>query len=139
MDHDQEILELMKTRIIRSYKWRDDIVKPLSSELEIDYDEFEQILINKLDMSSLEALHPRFESARPRCIKERLHADLRLCWLADVMEIVSPKEADAITSKITQEILDGVEYDKALEDGRHQLLKLIRKCFYTLKKIRLFH
>jgi energy-converting hydrogenase A subunit M len=127
MDHDQEILELMKTRIIRSYKWRDDIVKPLSSELEIDYDEFEQILINKLDMSSLEALHPRFESARPRCIKERLHADLRLCWLADVMEIVSPKEADAITSKITQEILDGVEYDKALEDGRHQLLKLIRE------------
>lgn len=127
MDHDQEILELMKTRIIRSYKWRDDIVKPLSSELEIDYDEFEQILINKLDMSSLEALHPRFESARPRCIKERLHADLRLCWLADVMEIVSPKEADAITSKITQEILDGVEYDKALEDGRHQLLKLIKE------------
>jgi energy-converting hydrogenase A subunit M len=127
MDHDQEILELMKTRIIRSYKWRDDIVKPLSSELEIDYDEFEQILINKLDMSSLEALHPRFESARPRCIKERLHADLRLCWLADVMEIVSPQEADEITSKITQEILDGVEYDKALEDGRHQLLKLIRE------------
>jgi energy-converting hydrogenase A subunit M len=127
MDHDQEILELMKTRIIRSYKWRDDIVKPLSSELEIDYDEFEQILINKLDMSSLEALHPRFESARPRCIKERLHADLRLCWLADVMEIVSPKEADEITSKITQEILDGVEYDKALEDGRHQLLKLIKE------------
>ena len=127
MDHDQEILELMKTRIIRSYKWRDDIVKPLSSELEIDYDEFEQILINKLDMSSLEALHPRFESARPRCIKERLHADLRLCWLADVMEIVSPKEADEITSKITKEILDGVEYDKALEDGRHQLLKLIKE------------
>lgn len=127
MDHDKEILELMKTRIIRSYKWRDDIVKPLSSELEIDYDEFEQILINKLDMSSLEALHPRFESARPRCIKERLHADLRLCWLADVMEIVSPKEADEITSKITKEILDGVEYDKALEDGRHQLLKLIKE------------
>jgi energy-converting hydrogenase A subunit M len=127
MDHDKEILELMKTRIIRSYKWRDDIVKPLSSELEIDYDEFEQILINKLDMSSLEALHPRFESARPRCIKERLHADLRLCWLADVMEIVSPQEADEITSKITQEILDGVEYDKALEDGRHQLLNLIRE------------
>lgn len=127
MDHDQEILELMKTRIIRSYKWRDDIVKPLSSELEIGYDEFEQILINKLDMSSLEALHPRFESARPRCIKERLHADLRLCWLADVMEIVSPKEADEITSKITKEILDGVEYDKALEDGRHQLLKLIKE------------
>ncbi|MDP1552180.1 MAG: DUF1959 family protein [Methanobacteriaceae archaeon] len=127
MDHDKEILELMKTRIIRSYKWRDDIIKPLSSELEIDYDEFEQILINKLDMSSLEALHPRFESARPRCIKERLHADLRLCWLADVMEIVSPKEADKITSKITKEILDGLEYDKALEDGRHQLLKLIKE------------
>ncbi len=125
MDDDQSLLELMKTRIIRSYRWQEDILIPLSKELEINSDDFEQILINKLDMSSLEALHPRFESARPRCIKERLHADLRLCWLCDVMDIISNDQAETIKSNITKEILDGKEYDEALEDGKKELLQLL--------------
>jgi energy-converting hydrogenase A subunit M len=125
MDDEQAVLELMKTRIIRSYRWREDIVKPLSEELEIDLDLFEQILINKLDMSSLEALHPRFESARPRCIKERVHADLQLCWLEDVMEIVSSQQSEYIKSKISQEVIDGISYAEALEDGKKELLKIL--------------
>jgi energy-converting hydrogenase A subunit M len=125
MDEDQALLELMKTRIIRSYRWREDIVKPLSEELEIDLDLFENILIKKLDMSSLEALHPRFESARPRCIQERIHADLRLCWLEDVMEIVSPEQSVAIKTKISNEVINGKDYDEALEDGKQELLKIL--------------
>lgn len=125
MDDDQALLELMKTRIIRSYRWREDIVKPLSGELEIDVDLFEQILINKLDMSSLEALHPRFESARPRCIKERVHADLRLCWLEDVMEIISSEQSEKLKTKIANEVINGKEYEEALEDGKQELLKIL--------------
>jgi energy-converting hydrogenase A subunit M len=125
MDDEQAVLELMKTRILRSYRWREDILKPLSEELEIDLDLFEQILINKLDMSSLEALHPRFESARPRCIKERVHADLQLCWLEDVMEIVSSQQSEYIKSKISQEVIDGIPYAEALEDGKKELLKIL--------------
>ncbi|PKL66982.1 MAG: DUF1959 domain-containing protein [Methanobacteriales archaeon HGW-Methanobacteriales-1] len=127
MDDEQSRLELMKTRIIRSYRWREDIVKPLAEELEIDLDLFEQILINKLDMSSLEALHPRFESARQRCIKERVHADLQLCWLEDVMEIVSPQQSEYIKMKISQEVIDGIPYPEALEDGKKELLKILSK------------
>lgn len=126
MDDDQVLLELMKTRIIRSYKWREDIVIPLAEELEISTEDLEQILINKLDMSSLEAIHPRFESARPRCIKERLHADLRLCWLLDVMDIISHDQAEHLKSKITKEILDGKDYDDALQEGKNELLEILR-------------
>ncbi|MCK9150733.1 DUF1959 family protein [Methanobacterium alcaliphilum] len=125
MDHEESLLELMKTRIIQSYRWRNDIVIPLADELEIEPDDFEKILIKKLDMSSLEALHPRFESALPRCIKERLHADLRLCWLCDVMEIISDQQAETIKTKITKEILDGKEYEDALEDGKKELLEIL--------------
>jgi energy-converting hydrogenase A subunit M len=126
MDDDQVLLELMKTRIVRSYKWREDIVIPLSEELEISTEDLEQILIKRLDMSSLEAMQPRFESARARCIKERIHADLRLCWLLDVMDIISLDQAEHLKSKITKEVLEGKNYDDALEEGKKELLEILR-------------
>ena len=125
MDNNESLLELMKSRIVTSFRWREDIVLPLADELGIKKEEMEQILMRNLDMSSLEALHPRFESARPRCLKERIHADLRLCYLSDVMEIISGDDSEKITTKISKEVLDGTPYNQALEDGKKQLLEIL--------------
>lgn len=121
-----ELMRLMKRRILESYRWQDDVVKPLSRELEIDVEEFQDILMDKLDMSSLEALHPRFESARPRCIREKLHSDLQLCWLVDVMEIISVDDAEALKDEITELVLAGREYSEALSEGRRRLHEILR-------------
>jgi len=120
-----ELMRLMKRRIIESYRWQEDVVKPLSRELELDLEEFQEILMDKLDMSSLEALHPRFESARPRCIKERLHSDLQLCWLVDVMEIVDAEDAETLKDEITEMILAGTEYQEALAEGKRRLHEIL--------------
>ncbi|BAZ98439.1 hypothetical protein tca_00364 [Methanothermobacter sp. EMTCatA1] len=119
-------MRLMKRRILESYRWQEDVVKPLSRELEIDVEEFQDILMDKLDMSSLEALHPRFESARPRCIREKLHSDLQLCWLVDVMEIISVDDAEALKDEITELVLAGREYSEALSEGRRRLHEILR-------------
>lgn len=121
-----ELMRLMKRRILESYRWQEDVVKPLSRELEIDVEEFQDILMDKLDMSSLEALHPRFESARPRCIREKLHSDLQLCWLVDVMEIISVDDAEALKDEITEMVLAGREYSEALSEGRRRLHEILR-------------
>ena len=88
-----ELLITMKKRILHSYKWREDVIIPFAKELEISTDELEEILMKRLDMSSLEAINPRFESSQLRCIKERIHADLRLCWLCDVMNIITKEKS----------------------------------------------
>jgi energy-converting hydrogenase A subunit M len=125
VDEDEKLLEKMKLRILRSFKWREDVVIPLANELEITDEEFEKILMDHLDMSSLEALHPTFESAKPKCIAERLHADLRLCWLSDVMELITTEEADRVKMGLVKEILNGKEYDEVLQDGKKQILDLL--------------
>ena len=124
MDEDKELLKKMKLRILRSFKWKKDVVSPLANELGITNEEFEKILMDHLNMSNLEALHSTFESARPSCLNQRLQADLRLCWLCDVMGIVTVDEANRIKMNLVEEIIDGKEYDKALEDGKKQILDL---------------
>ena len=120
----EKLLITMKKRIIESYKWREDVVIPFAKELEISPDELEEVLMKRLDMSSLEAIHPRFESSQLRCIKERIHADLRLCWLCDVMNILTEEESERIQNKIAYEVLrENKPYDEAIEEGRKDLLE----------------
>lgn len=127
LDED-DVMRIMKMRIMESYRWKLDILEPISKELGILEDQFEEILIKRLDMSSLEALHPRYESSKHYCIKEKLHADLRLCWLCDVMNILSEEEAEDIKNKIAAEILTkGKSYQEALEDGRKDLLEYLMR------------
>jgi energy-converting hydrogenase A subunit M len=127
MDED-DVLRIMKMRIVESYRWKLDIVEPISKELGISEDELEEILIKRLDMASLEALHPRYESSKHHCIKEKLHADLRLCWLSDAMNILSEEETEEIKNKIAAEILtEGKSYQEALEDGRKDLLEYLMR------------
>lgn len=127
MDEDKELLEKMQLRILRSFRWREDVVIPLATELEISTEELEKILMNHLDMSSLEALHPTFESARPICLSARLHSELRLCWLSDVLEIITEKEANEIKVKLVDEIINGKDYEEALEDGKKQILDFLQQ------------
>jgi energy-converting hydrogenase A subunit M len=127
MDED-DVLRIMKMRIVESYRWKLDIVEPISKELGISEDELEEILVRRLDMASLEALHPRYESSKHHCIKDKLHADLRLCWLSDAMNILSEEETEEIKNKIAAEILtEGKSYHEALEDGRKDLLEYLMR------------
>ena len=118
----EKLLITMKKRILASYKWREDVIVPFSKELEISPEELEEILMKRLDMSSLEAINPRFESSKLRCLKERIHADLRLCWLCDVMNILTKEEAKTIQNKIAYNVLENNKnYEEAIEDGRADL------------------
>jgi energy-converting hydrogenase A subunit M len=121
---DEELLITMKKRILASYKWQKDVVIPFASELEISPEELEEILMKRLDMSSLEAINPRFESSKLRCMKERIHSDLRLCWLCDVMNLLTEEESKTIQNKIAYEVLnEDKPYDIAIEEGRKDLLE----------------
>lgn len=125
---EEELLITMKKRILASFRWQEDVIKPFAMELEISTEELEEILMKRLDMSSLEAIYPRFESSQLRCLKERIHSDLRLCWLCDVMNILTEEESDIIKTKISLEILkDNKDYDKAIEEGRKDLLEYLMR------------
>lgn len=123
IDKDELLLKVMKERIIRSYRWHEDVIIPFAKELNIEPEQLEEILMKRMDMSSLEALHARFEQSQSICIKEKIHADLRLCWLSDIMEVLAPEESDQIKNHIAQEVLNGKSYQEAIEDGRKELLE----------------
>jgi energy-converting hydrogenase A subunit M len=125
---DDKLLHTMKMRIVESYRWQVDIIKPFAQELDIPKEDLEEILMKRLDMSSLEAIHPRWESSKERCYKERIHADLRLCWLSDVMNLLDKDETDKITTKIAREILlENKPYKEALKDGWKNLLEYLMR------------
>jgi energy-converting hydrogenase A subunit M len=122
MNNDEK-MKLYKLRILRSFKWHKDLVVPLSKELGISEEEFEDILMKHLDMSSLEALHSTYESAIPEEIMMRLHVDLKFIWYVDVLQLISDKQATDIKVKLLEEILHGMEYEDALDEGRKILLE----------------
>ena len=121
------LMELMKGRILSSYRWQEDIIKPFSKEMNISTETFEKILMRRLDMSSLEAIQPRVESSRFSCILDKIHSDLQICWLTDVMEIISNEEADAIKDKIAKEVLEGKSYEDAIMDGKKELIDYLMR------------
>ncbi len=125
---DEELYLRMKRRIIKSFRWQEDIIIPLSRELKIIPEELEEILMKRLDMSSLEALQPRFESSKFRCTKERIHSDLKLCWLSDVMNLLTLEEAEEIKNSIASKIVtENESYEKALEEGRKELVEYLKR------------
>lgn len=124
MDED---LKAMKSRIIHSFGWEKDVILPLSNELDISVDEFEEILMNKLDMSSLEALHSTYESAKPSCLMEKLNCDLKLCWLVDVLGIINNEDYLNLKAKLMTKIAEVEKYNEILEFGKREVYKLLKK------------
>ncbi|MGB9936911.1 MAG: DUF1959 family protein [Methanobacterium sp.] len=126
-EKNESLMEVLKGRILASYRWQEDIILPFSKEMGITPNELEKILMKRLDMSSLEALHPRFESSKYLCIIDRLHSDLKICWLSDVMNIISKEKADAIKDKIAKEVIEGKSYDDAIADGKKELIEYLMR------------
>ena len=116
--NNEEKYEMMKLRVLHSFRWEKDITIPLSEEFGISKEEFEDILMNHFDMS---------EANREK-IKRQLHLDLRLYWLSDVIKLVSEEDADRICHMLTKDIVkNGKKYEDALEEGRAQIVELIRE------------
>ena len=125
MDNEAK-LNLMKKRVIGSFKWREDIIIPFSKEFGCTTEDSEDLFMDLLDMSSLEALHGTLEIANHKCLLERLDADLRLPWYVDVLELLSVEQGDELKNKVANEIIDGKSYDIALDEGRKDLFNLLK-------------
>lgn len=125
MDNETK-LNLMKKRVIGSFKWREDIIIPFSKEFGCTTEDLEDLFMDLLDMSSLEALHGTLEIANHKCLLERLDADLRLPWYVDVLGLLSVEQGDELKNKVANEIIDGKSYDIALDEGRKDLFNLLK-------------
>ena len=94
----------------------------------ISKDEFEDILMNRFDMSDLENMHATFEIANREKIKRQMHLDLRLYWLSDVAKLISEEDADRICHQLTKDVVKhGKKYEDAIEEGRAQIVELLRE------------
>lgn len=124
--NDEERLKLMKQRILRSFKWHKDIVVPLADDFGIGIEEMEDILMNDMDMSALECLHTTHEQGEFLCLKKSVYADLKLCWLSGILELVTNEEAKELTETLATEIWDGKDYDVAIKEGKDRILQILK-------------
>ncbi len=125
--NDEERLELMEKRILHSFKWIKDVTIPVADEFGITAEELEEIFMNTLDMSSLEALHSTFDSANYLALKEQIYIDLRLCWFSGTLELITDEEADDIKTRLADAVYDkGRNYEEVLDEGRKEILALLR-------------
>ncbi len=125
--NDEERLELMEKRILHSFKWIKDVTIPVADEFGITAEELEEIFMNALDMSSLEALHSTFDSANYLALKEQIYIDLRLCWFSGTLELITDEEAEDIKTRLADAVYDkGRNYEEVLDEGRKEILALLR-------------
>ncbi|WP_303247303.1 DUF1959 family protein [uncultured Methanobrevibacter sp.] len=125
--NDEERLELMEKRILHSFKWIKDVTIPVADEFGITAEELEEIFMNTLDMSSLEALHSTFDSANYLALKEQIYIDLRLCWFSGTLELITDEEAEDIKTRLADAVYDkGRNYEEVLDEGRKEILALLR-------------
>lgn len=125
--NDEERLELMEKRILHSFKWIKDVTIPVADEFGITAEELEEIFMNTLDMSSLEALHSTFDSANYLALKEQIYIDLRLCWFSGTLELITEEEAEDIKTRLADAVYDkGRKYEEVLGEGRKEILALLR-------------
>lgn len=125
--NDEERLESMEKRILHSFKWIKDVTIPVADEFGITPEELEEIFMNALDMSSLEALHSTFDSANYLALKEQIYIDLRLCWFSGTLELITEEEAEDIKTRLADAVYDkGRNYEEVLDEGRKEILALLR-------------
>lgn len=123
---DEARMKLMKKRITGSFAWQRDIIVPLSNDFDCTTDELEDVLFELLDMSSLEALHSTFDSAKDICLYQKFHADLRLCWFIQTLELITPEQGDLLKEKLVDEVKNGRPYDDVLKEGHKELFQLLK-------------
>lgn len=123
---DEAKFKLMKKRVVESFKWQEDVIIPFSKEFGCTTEELEDLFMDLLDMSFLEALHGTLEVANHECLLKKLDADLKLPWFVDSLELLSPKQGDELKNKIANEIECGKSYDDALKEGKKDLFNLLK-------------
>jgi len=117
----------MKKRILLSYRYQEDVVKPLAEFLEISPEELMEIMIKKLDMAGLEALHPRAMQARRECLSKKLEFDLNLCILSDFLLLISMDDKERILDELEKMIDEGKDYESVLREGKRIILEILRR------------
>ena len=123
----KDLLREMKLRELNSYQWQEDIIKPLSNEFKTSTGDMNEIFLEKLDMSQIDALHATFESSKPEALYRKLYVDLHLHWFIEVLNIINIEEANKIILPLAKKILkNNTSYDVALTEGRSELLELLR-------------
>ena len=123
---DEAKFKLMKKRVVESFKWKEDIIIPFSKEFGCTTEELEDLFMDLLDMSSLEALHGTLEVANYKCLVEKLDADLKLPWFVDILELLTVKQGEELKNKLASEIMSGKSYGDALKEGRKDLFNLLK-------------
>ncbi len=123
----KDLLREMKLRELNSYQWQEDIIKPLSNEFKTSTGDMNEIFLEKLDMSQIDALHATFESSKHEALYRKLYVDLHLHWFIEVLNIINIEEANKIILPLAKKILkNNTSYDVALTEGRSELLELLR-------------
>ena len=125
--NDEEKLELMKDRIVKTYVIQKDIINPLSKDFDCTPEELEHVFFDLLDMSSLEAMHATFESAEDICLYQKFNADLRLCWFNGTLELISDSDAKKLKMELVEKVKSGKSYEDVLKEGRLELFELLKK------------
>ena len=89
------------------FKWQEDIIIPFSKEFGCTTEDLEDLFMDLLDMSSLEALHGTLESTNHKCLLENLDADLPFAWYVDVLELLSVEHLMNLKIKWLMRLLMG--------------------------------
>jgi len=119
-------IEIMKRRILMSYRYQEDVVKPLAEFFGISTEELIEILIKRLDMAGLEALHPRMIQAKRECLERKIELELNLCTISDFLSLISPEEKEKILKEIGRMIDEGRSYEEIIREGKKLILEILR-------------
>lgn len=122
----EEKLKMMKQRVLHSYKWEKEVTHPLAKEFEVSIEEFEDILMNHLDMGELENMFSTFEEADYDRILRQLHLDLRLYWFGDVLGMISSEEYSPLKHRLADDIKNGRKYEDCLKEGREKIISILK-------------
>ena len=124
--NDEEKLELMKDRIVKTYVIQKDIINPLSKDFDCTPEELEHVFFDLLDMSGVLSLHATFETAEYECLVMKFHADLRLCLFVNTLELISKEDANELKEKLANQVMDGKDYSDVLKEGQKELFQLLK-------------
>ena len=91
----------------------------------MDSQVLEEIIMNNMDMISLEGLHSRFQSAYPEYLKVKLYFDLKLNLIIDVMQLIAKGTMDIILNKKIEEIINGKKYDLVYDETKEEIKSLL--------------
>ena len=123
---DEEKLEMMKDRMVKTYVCQRDIILPLSKDFDCTPEELEHVFFDLLDMSEVLSLHATFETAEYECLVRKFHADLRLCWFVGNLGLLSKEDGDNLKEKLAKQVTDGNNYNDVLKEGQKELFQLIK-------------